>query len=193
MIFRVYVYLPEGIREWITHLKLAALFWGSHGIPKNPWRSQSSAKSHFFCSSKPIVNGVLIEWVMNCLPLTMNEFHGFPLVEEIVGSNLWIVNGIFLRIPRYFPTLLSHVVQCRPPLLLQTLPPECRQRLLHEQLLLLLTSLLQPRTWKTIHKQVDNNVASWLVCGPPPNYFWTLFKVESQKFSSQKKNISSIK
>ena len=39
------------------------------------------------------------------------------------------------------------------------------------------------------------NVASWLVCGPPPslNYFWTLFKVESQKFSSQKKNISSIK
>ena len=182
VIFRVYVYLPEGIREWITHLKLAALFWGSHGIPKNPWRS-----------SKPIVNGVLIEWIMNCLPLTMNEFHGFPLVEEIVGSNLWIVNGIFLRIPG--PKLLSHVVQCRPPLLLQTLPPECRQRLLHEQLLLLLTSLLQPRTWKTIHKQVDNNVASWLVCGPPPplNYFWTLFKVESQKFSSQKKNISSIK
>ena len=39
------------------------------------------------------------------------------------------------------------------------------------------------------------NVASWLVCGPPPplNYFWTLFKVESQTFSSQKKNISSIK
>ena len=37
------------------------------------------------------------------------------------------------------------------------------------------------------------NVGSWLVCAPPPNYIWTLFKVESQKFSSQKKNISSIK
>ena len=39
------------------------------------------------------------------------------------------------------------------------------------------------------------NVGSWLVCGPPPplNYIWTLFKVEKQKKSSQKKNISSIK
>ena len=37
------------------------------------------------------------------------------------------------------------------------------------------------------------NVGSWLVCGPPQNYIWTLFKVESQKFSSQKKHISSIK
>ena len=31
------------------------------------------------------------------------------------------------------------------------------------------------------------------VCPPPRNYIWTLFKVESQTFSSQKKNISSIK
>ena len=41
------------------------------------------------------------------------------------------------------------------------------------------------------------NVGSWLVCGPPSppslNYIWTLFKVENQKFSSQKKNIPSIK
>ena len=31
------------------------------------------------------------------------------------------------------------------------------------------------------------------VAPPPLNYFWTLFNVESQKISSQKKNISSIK
>ena len=31
------------------------------------------------------------------------------------------------------------------------------------------------------------------VAPPPQNYFWTLFNVESQKNSSQKKNISSIK
>ena len=39
------------------------------------------------------------------------------------------------------------------------------------------------------------NVGSWLVWGPPlpPNNIWTLFKVESQQFSSQEKSKSSPK
>ena len=40
----------------------------------------------------------------------------------------------------------------------------------------------------------ERNVGSWLVWGPPPlNNIWTLFKVESQTFSSQEKNKSSLK
>ena len=52
---------------------------------------------------------------------------------------------------------------------------------------------------KEVERPLGSNVGSWLVCGPPPppppslNYIWTLFKVENQKFSSQKKNIPSIK
>ena len=114
-----------------------------------------------------IVNGVMIEWIINCFPLYNynHEFHGFPLLKKLLGQTygLWMEFsfGSHVTFPRYFPTLLSRVVPCRPPLFLQTFPPERRQRLLHEQLLLLLTSLLQPRTWKTIHKQVDNTTL-WL-------------------------------
>ena len=47
----------------------------------------------------------------------------------------------------------------------------------------------------SIKRWYPGNVGSWLVCGPPPslNYIWTLFKVENEKNSSQKKNIPSIK
>ena len=47
----------------------------------------------------------------------------------------------------------------------------------------------------SIKRWYPGNVGSWLVCGPPPslNYIWTLFKVENEKISSQKKNIPSIK
>ena len=95
------------------------------GIPWDPWIRDGHRvrRSHkIVCSSKPIVNGVLIEWIMNCFPLTMNEFHGFPLLKKLLGQiyGLWMEFSFgshvtFPRRPMSSSSLVANFAAGMPP------------------------------------------------------------------------------